>query len=137
MPVVAWCGGVVVGDAVGGGGAVVRVCRWRLGVRGIHLRAPPLLLLAPSPPTPAAFPLSRISSSFVDPPSYANVAASSPRFASASPRSARAAMFEYSYITVSDPETETEVVATSLVPRPGSSYRAGGAAVVRRTSASH
>ncbi|KAE8785920.1 hypothetical protein D1007_40313 [Hordeum vulgare] len=104
-------------------------------VRGLHLRAPPLLLLAPFPPTPAAFPLSRASSSFVDPLSYADVAASSPRFASASPRSARAAMFEYSYITVSDPETETEVVATSLVPRTGSTYRAGEAAVVRRTSA--
>ncbi|KAE8776562.1 gag-pol polyprotein [Hordeum vulgare] len=99
-------------------------------VRGLHLRAPPLLLLAPFPPTPTAFPLSRASSSFVDPPSYADVVASSPHFASASPRSARVATFEYSYITVSDPETETEAVATSLIPRLGSTYRAGGAAVM-------
>ncbi|KAK3139052.1 hypothetical protein QOZ80_5AG0377110 [Eleusine coracana subsp. coracana] len=69
------------------------------------------------------------SSSFVDPPSYADVAgagadAFSPRSASASPhssfaspkRSARAASSEYEHITVSDPETEAEPAATSLVP---------------------
>uniref|UniRef100_A0A8R7P7E9 PX domain-containing protein n=1 Tax=Triticum urartu TaxID=4572 RepID=A0A8R7P7E9_TRIUA len=79
-----------------------------------------------SPPTPAASPLSRASSSFVDPPSYADVAASSPRSASASssssPRSARAATSEYSYIAVSDPETEAEAAATSLVPGSAPTY---------------
>ncbi|KAM3403461.1 hypothetical protein ACQJBY_006918 [Aegilops geniculata] len=79
-----------------------------------------------SPPAPAASPLSRASSSFVDPPSYADVAASSPRSASASssssPRSARAATSEYSYIAVSDPETEAEAAATSLVPGSAPTY---------------
>ncbi|GJM88306.1 hypothetical protein PR202_ga04355 [Eleusine coracana subsp. coracana] len=75
------------------------------------------------------------SSSFVDPPSYADVAgagadAFSPRSASASPhssfaspkRSARAASSEYEHITVSDPETEAEPAATSLVPGSAPTY---------------
>jgi hypothetical protein len=82
----------------------------------------------PSPPAPAtAFPLSRASSSFVDPPSYADVAAaSSPRSPSASstpsPRSARAAASAYSHIAVSDPETLAEPAATSLVSGSAPTY---------------
>ncbi|PNT71522.1 hypothetical protein BRADI_2g30190v3 [Brachypodium distachyon] len=88
---------------------------------------PLLSTSSPSPPTPAAFPLSRASSSsFVDPPSYADVAASSPRSASVSsstsPRSARAAASEYAHIAVSDPETEAEAAATSLVPGSAPTY---------------
>ncbi|KAL6620043.1 hypothetical protein ACP70R_035182 [Stipagrostis hirtigluma subsp. patula] len=77
----------------------------------------------------AAYTLSPTSSSsFVDPPSYADVAgaASSPRSASASsspsPRSARAAASEYAVIAVSDPETEAEPAATSLVPGSAPTY---------------
>ncbi|KAG8067669.1 hypothetical protein GUJ93_ZPchr0005g15484 [Zizania palustris] len=82
----------------------------------------PLLSASPaSPPTHAAFSLSPASSSFVDPPSYADVAASSsPHYASgsssASPRSTRAAGSEYAFIAVSDPAPEAEPAATSLVP---------------------
>uniref|UniRef100_A0A452YWH6 PX domain-containing protein n=1 Tax=Aegilops tauschii subsp. strangulata TaxID=200361 RepID=A0A452YWH6_AEGTS len=41
---------------------------------------------------------------------------------SSSPRSARAATSEYSYIAVSDPETEAEAAATSLVPGSAPTY---------------
>ncbi|KAK3135850.1 hypothetical protein QOZ80_5BG0424270 [Eleusine coracana subsp. coracana] len=89
-----------------------------------------------SPPGRAFTPSSTMSSSsFVDPPSYADVAgagadAFSPRSASASPhssfaslkRSARAASSEYEHITVSDPETEAESAATSLVPGSAPTY---------------
>jgi hypothetical protein len=88
-----------------------------------------------SPPTrAAAFTLSpTFSSSFVDPPSYADAtgagagavssspcSASSP--SSASPRSARVAASEYSFLAVSDPETEAEPAATSLVPGSAPTY---------------
>jgi hypothetical protein len=93
----------------------------------------PLLSAATgSPPSPPAhnFTLSSTSSSFVDPPSYADVAgAFSPRSASASaspssasPRSARAAASAYDHIAVSDPETEAEPAATSLVPGSAPTY---------------
>lgn len=71
------------------------------------------------------------SSSFVDPPSYADATgagsgSSSPRFASSppssSPRSTRAAASEYSILAVSDPETEAESAATSLVPGSAPTY---------------
>nr|CAB3465564.1 unnamed protein product [Digitaria exilis] len=86
-----------------------------------------------SPPArAAAFTLSPTSSSsFVDPPSYADatgagVGSSSPRSASspssASPRSARAAASEYALLAVSDPETEAEPAATSLVPGSAPTY---------------
>ncbi|XP_066367724.1 sorting nexin 2B-like [Miscanthus floridulus] len=86
-----------------------------------------------SPPTrAAAFTLSpTFSSSFVDPPSYADATgagagSSSPRSASspssASPRSARLAASEYSLLAVSDPETEAEPAATSLVPGSAPTY---------------
>jgi len=86
-----------------------------------------------SPPTrAAAFTLSStFSSSFVDPPSYADATgagagSSSPRSASspssASPRSARLAASEYSLLAVSDPETEAEPAATSLVPGSGPTF---------------
>jgi hypothetical protein len=86
-----------------------------------------------SPPArAAAFTLSPTSSSsFVDPPSYADATgagagSSSPRSASspssASPRSARAAASEYSLLAVSDPETEAEPAATSLVPGSAPTY---------------
>ncbi|KAL6631021.1 hypothetical protein ACP70R_028361 [Stipagrostis hirtigluma subsp. patula] len=96
---------------------------------------PLLSASAASPSSPparaaaAAYTLSPTSSSsFVDPPSYADVAgaASSPRSASASsspsPRSARAAASEYAVIAVSDPETEAEPAATSLVPGSAPTY---------------
>ncbi|CAD6272390.1 unnamed protein product [Miscanthus lutarioriparius] len=86
-----------------------------------------------SPPTrAAAFTLSpTFSSSFVDPPSYADATgagagSSSPRSASspssASPRSTRLAASEYSLLAVSDPETEAEPAATSLVPGSAPTY---------------
>ncbi|KAG0517619.1 hypothetical protein BDA96_09G105100 [Sorghum bicolor] len=86
-----------------------------------------------SPPTrAAAFTLSStFSSSFVDPPSYADATgagagSSSPRSASSpssvSPRSARLAASEYSLLAVSDPETEAEPAATSLVPGSGPTF---------------
>ncbi|KAL6865040.1 hypothetical protein ACP4OV_016191 [Aristida adscensionis] len=89
---------------------------------------------AASPSSPparaAAYTLSSTlsSSSFVDPPSYADVAgaSSSPRSASASssasPRSARAAASEYAHIAVADPVTEAEPAATSLVPGSAPTY---------------
>lgn len=90
----------------------------------------------PSSPPGHAFTLSNTtsSSSFVDPPSYADVAgagadAFSPRSASASAssfaspkRSARAASSEYEHIAVSDPETVPEPAATSLVPGSAPTY---------------
>ncbi|TVU18878.1 hypothetical protein EJB05_34996, partial [Eragrostis curvula] len=92
-----------------------------------------------SPPSPPAHPFTLTStmssSSFVDPPSYADVAgagadafsprslsASSSSFSFSSPRSARAATSEYSHIAVSDPETEAEPAATSLVPGSAPTY---------------
>jgi hypothetical protein len=89
-----------------------------------------------SPPSPPAhnFMLSSTSSSsFVDPPSYADVAgagpdAFSPRSTSASPssfaspRSACTAASAYDHIAVSDPETEAEPAATSLVPGSAPTY---------------
>ncbi|EAY97622.1 hypothetical protein OsI_19545 [Oryza sativa Indica Group] len=87
---------------------------------------------AASPPSPtiaaaAAFPLSpSSSSSFVDPPSYADVAASSsssPRSASASASaSPRSAASDYALIAVSDPTPEAEPAATSLVPGSAPTY---------------
>uniref|UniRef100_A0A0D9WFC9 PX domain-containing protein n=1 Tax=Leersia perrieri TaxID=77586 RepID=A0A0D9WFC9_9ORYZ len=87
------------------------------------------LLSSASLPTPIAaapFPLS--PSSFVDPPSYADVSASSSSFSplssapSSSPRSARAAACEYALIAVSDPTPEAEPAATSLVPGSAPTY---------------
>ncbi|KAG8047206.1 hypothetical protein GUJ93_ZPchr0008g12949 [Zizania palustris] len=72
-----------------------------------------LLSASPPPPTPIAFPLSPASSSFVDPSSYADVAASSlhstSTSSSASPRSVRGMALEYTFIT-------------SLIQRPRPSF---------------
>ncbi|XP_072959449.1 sorting nexin 2B-like [Typha angustifolia] len=92
-------------------------------------------LLSPQPPS--TYPVSPSSSSFLDPPSYADVVftpfnseanggSASARGGDSfrrdmSPRSARFAESDYLRITVSDPQKEQEPVSTSLVPGSGGS----------------